>query len=116
MERENLFQHSEELGDILITELRDRLGAHPNVGDIRGKGLLIGLELVSDKHLKTPMDVNFINQVIANCKAKGLIIGKNGVTVAGFNNVLILSPPLSITIEEKDFIVEKLTAVLNEII
>jgi len=116
MERENLFQQSAELGETLITELRDRLGSHPNVGDIRGKGLLIGLELVSDKHLKTPMDVNFINQVIANCKAKGLIIGKNGVTVAGFNNVLILSPPLSITIEEKDFILQILTAVLNEII
>jgi adenosylmethionine-8-amino-7-oxononanoate aminotransferase len=66
--------------------------------------VLHGIELVEDKATKTPLPVAKINELIARCKEKGLIIGKNGVTVAGFNNVLTLSPPLSITDEEKDFI------------
>lgn len=113
MEREGLFQRSEEIGKQLILALRERLANHPNVGNIRGKGLLIGIELVSDKEKKTPVDVAIVNQVIAKCKDNGLIIGKNGVTVAGFNNVLTLSPPLSISTEEKDYIIEKLVLALN---
>lgn len=113
MEREGLFQRSEEIGEQLILALRERLANHPNVGDIRGKGLLIGIELVSDKEKKTPVDVALVNHVIAKCKDNGLIIGKNGVTVAGFNNVLTLSPPLSISTEEKEYIIEKLVLALN---
>ncbi|MEK4230191.1 aspartate aminotransferase family protein [Solibacillus sp. FSL H8-0538] len=113
MENENLFARSEEMGAILLAELQERLKDHPYVGNIRGKGLLIGIELVSDQKTKEPIDVTSVNKVIGLCKEQGLIIGKNGVTVAGFNNVLTLSPPLIITLEEKDFIVEKFTNALN---
>ncbi len=113
MERENLFARSEEFGAILLAELQEQLKNHPNVGDIRGKGLLIGVELVSDKNTKAPLDVAEVNKVISLCKDQGLIIGKNGVTVAGFNNILTLSPPLIITLDEKDFIVERITNALN---
>ncbi|WP_107925139.1 aspartate aminotransferase family protein [Lysinibacillus parviboronicapiens] len=113
MERENLFARSEELGTVLLSELQEHLKNHPNVGDIRGKGLLIGVELVSDKNTKAPLDVTEVNKVIGLCKDQGLLIGKNGVTVAGFNNILTLSPPLIITLDEKDFIVEKFTNALK---
>ena len=101
------------MGAILLAELQERLKDHPNVGNIRGKGLLIGIELVSDKNSKSPLDVTAVNKVISLCKEQGLIIGKNGVTVAGFNNVLTLAPPLIISLAEKDFIVEKLTLALQ---
>ncbi|QDQ02147.1 aspartate aminotransferase family protein [Lysinibacillus fusiformis] len=113
MERENLFARSEEFGAILLAELQEQLKNHPNVGDIRGKGLLIGVELVSDKNTKAPLAIAEVNKVISLCKDQGLIIGKNGVTVAGFNNILTLSPPLIITLDEKDFIVERFTNALN---
>lgn len=116
MEQENLFARSEEMGAIILAELQERLKDHPNVGNIRGKGLLLGIELVSDKNSKAPLDVTAVNKVIGLCKDQGLIIGKNGVTVAGFNNVLTLSPPLIISLEEKDFIVEKFTNALNELL
>ncbi|WP_432363369.1 aspartate aminotransferase family protein [Sporosarcina sp. UB5] len=116
MERENLFARSEEMGAILHAELQDRLQDHPNVGNIRGKGLLIGIELVSDKNSKAPLDVTAVNKVISLCKEQGLIIGKNGVTVAGFNNILTLAPPLIISLDEKDWIVEKLTRALHELL
>jgi len=44
-----------------------------------------------------------------------LIIGKNGVTVAGYNNVLTLSPPLNITLEEKDFILTNLVQAIESL-
>jgi taurine-pyruvate aminotransferase len=116
MESENLFARSEEMGAIIHAELQERLTDHPNVGNIRGKGLLIGIELVSDKNSKAPLDVTAVNKVIASCKEQGLIIGKNGVTVAGFNNTITLAPPLIISLAEKDFIVEKLMHALNELL
>ncbi|WP_413366748.1 aspartate aminotransferase family protein [Lysinibacillus sp. 3P01SB] len=113
MERENLFSRSEEMGAILLKELENKLAAHPNIGNIRGKGLLIGIELVADRSTKEPLDVTIVNNIIAHCKNNGLIVGKNGVTVAGYNNVLTLSPPLNISLEEKDLIVSKLTEAIE---
>jgi len=115
MERENLFEQSAEVGEILLEELKARISHHPNVGDIRGKGLLIGIELVEDCTTKEPLPVEKVNQVIAKCKEQRLIIGKNGVTVAGYNNVLTLSPPLTVTFEEKDFIVAALAQAIESL-
>jgi len=88
-----------------LRELED-IKEHPNVGDVRGKGLLLGIELVEDKQTKEPATIDKLNKVIGACKEKGLLIGKNGDTVAGYNNVLQLSPPLSITEEDFSFIVK----------
>ena len=115
MEHENLFEHASEMGQILKAELEHQLADHKNVGNIRGIGLLIGIELVEDKITKAPLDVALVNKVIAHCKEDGLIIGKNGVTVAGFNNVLTLSPPLTLSIKEKDFIISKLVKAINNL-
>ncbi|KMJ56021.1 aminotransferase [Bacillus sp. LL01] len=115
MEKEHLFERSEELGNQMRADLSTLLQNNPYVGDIRGKGMLIGIELVKDKSTKEPLDVSFVNQVMAVCKQKGLIIGKNGATVAGFNNVLTLSPPLSIEIDDITFIIDTLKNALNDL-
>lgn len=115
METENLFARSEVVGEKLKDRLTILLQHHPNVGDIRGKGLLIGIELVKDRQTKEPIDVAVVNKIISGCKEKGLIIGKNGATVAGFNNVLTLSPPLIINEKEIDFLVEALTEEIQSI-
>lgn len=115
MEKEQLFDRSAELGEYLKQSLSSKLADHPLVGDVRGKGLLIGIELVKDKATKEPLSVDLVNKVIAGCKGKGLIIGKNGATVAGFNNVLTLSPPLNIEMEDLNFIIKTLTDELKAI-
>ncbi|HYK75330.1 MAG TPA: aspartate aminotransferase family protein [Pseudoneobacillus sp.] len=115
MEREKLFDRSRDLGEGLLNELINHLQDHPYVGNVRGKGLLIGIELVKDKNKKEPLASELVNDVIASCKQNGLIIGKNGVTVAGFNNILTLSPPLNITQEDLDFMVKTLVLALNKI-
>ncbi|WJV28826.1 aspartate aminotransferase family protein [Rossellomorea sp. AcN35-11] len=100
MENERLFERSSELGEKALNTLKNRLQDHPYVGNVRGKGLLIGIELVRSKETKEPLDVSKVNSVISYCKQNRVLIGKNGATVAGYNNVLTLSPPLNI--EEKD--------------
>ncbi|WP_028400061.1 aspartate aminotransferase family protein [Ectobacillus panaciterrae] len=115
MEREHLFERSELLGKQLLQEIQAQLANHPFVGDVRGKGLLIGIELVEDKTTKVPLDVNLVNRVIGACKEKGVIIGKNGTTVAGYNNVLTLSPPLNIKEEDVQFLEKVLVEALESI-
>ncbi|MBT2646993.1 aspartate aminotransferase family protein [Bacillus sp. ISL-34] len=107
MENEKLIERSRELGERLLKEL-EVLKKHPNVGDVRGKGLLLGVELVENKETKEPAGVEKLNKVVNLCKEKGLLVGKNGDTVAGYNNVLQLSPPLSITEDDFTFIVNTL--------
>ena len=106
MEQEQLFDRSITLGDKLKKQLTERLATHPNVGDVRGKGLLVGIELVEDKNTKKPLAVSELNKVIAYCKSQGVIIGKNGDTVAGYNNVLTMAPPLSIKEKDVDLLVQ----------
>jgi adenosylmethionine-8-amino-7-oxononanoate aminotransferase len=115
MEKENLFDRSRDLGEQVLNDLNDLLKDHPYVGNVRGKGLLIGIELVKDRGTKEPLDVGLVNQVIVGCKEKGIIIGKNGATVAGYNNVLTLAPPLSIEQKDLNFLVKTLGEALDKI-
>ncbi|WP_433742397.1 aspartate aminotransferase family protein [Falsibacillus pallidus] len=114
MEKEKLFERSKNLGAKLMNDLKTALKDHRLVGDIRGKGLLIGIELVKDKSTKAPADVSVLNEIITFCKKNKLIIGKNGATVAGYNNVLTLSPPLNIEEKDLSFIVETLKAAFEQ--
>lgn len=107
MKNEGLIERSAELGARLLQEVAE-LEDHPNVGHIRGKGLLLGIELVKDQVTKEPASVDLMNKVIGYCKNQGLIIGKNGDTVAGFNNVLTLAPPLCLTDDDFKFMVKTL--------
>jgi len=115
LEQEALFERSKEIGIVTLQTLQQKLQYHPNVGDVRGKGLLIGIELVVDKVSKEPLPVEKVNAVIAACKGQGIIIGKNGATVAGFNNVLTLSPPLNIVQEDLDRILDVVVDSLNKL-
>ncbi|MDE3838698.1 aspartate aminotransferase family protein [Bacillus methanolicus] len=115
LEEEKLFDRSGDLGEKVLTELQNLLRDHPHVGDVRGKGLLIGIELVKDKQTKEPLNTSKVNEVIDLCKQEGLLIGKNGMTVAGYNNVLTLSPPLNIPEADLDFLIKVLVASLEKI-
>ncbi|MDQ3921617.1 MAG: aspartate aminotransferase family protein [Actinomycetota bacterium] len=107
MEDEDLWGRSAVLGERLREELNGLKG-HPNVGDIRGKGLLVGIELVEDKESKQPVSTRVMDKLISACKERGLILRYNRDTTPGVNNVLALAPPLSITDEDLAFIVETL--------
>jgi len=116
MEEEKLPERSLEVGERLKNDLQNLMQNHPYVGDVRGKGLLIGIELVKDKSSKEPLEVEKVNLVISKCKDDGVIIGKNGYTVAGYNNVLTIAPPLIINDEEVTFLTQTLKKALDSII
>ena len=113
IEKENLVERSAELGKRLQKELAS-LKDHPYVGDIRGLGFLLGIELVENKETKMPASNARVAKIIGECKGNGLIIGRNGDTVAGYNNILTLSPPLSCTDEDLDFIISVIKKVFRE--
>ncbi|EDL63291.1 aspartate aminotransferase family protein [Bacillus sp. SG-1] len=115
MENEKLFERSAELGEKALNTLQSKLQQHKVVGNVRGKGLLIGIELVSDKATREPLPVDQVNKVIGYCKSKGVLIGKNGATVAGFNNVLTISPPLNIELEDLEFLLNTVCDGVNSL-
>ncbi|EZH66363.1 aminotransferase [Bacillaceae bacterium JMAK1] len=112
MEEESLVEQSSVQGKKLRSQLEPLL-RHPLVGDIRQKGLLLGIELVEDKKTKVPAAPEVIADLMKRCKQKGLIVGKNSDTVSGYQNVIALSPPLSITDEDVTFIASTLKQVFS---
>lgn len=113
-EREHLVERSRELGERLADELAE-LKEHPNIGHIRSKGLVAGIELVENKTTKEPAKAEKVKKAIGTCKEKGLIIGNNGDTVAGYNNIIALSPPLSMTDDDFAFLVKTLKEAMAQV-
>lgn len=104
IERENIVARVEYYSSEILSSLHDLI-KHPNVGEVRGVGFLYGIELVEDKVTKEPASDAFVASIIGACKQKGVIIGKNGDTIPGFSNILIIAPPLSSTEEDLRYLV-----------
>lgn len=114
-EEMNLVKQAEEKGRFLLQSLQD-LYDFPYVGNIRGMGLLVGIELVADRVTRAPLAAEKVKQVVMECKNSGVIIGRNVDTVAGLNNVLTLAPPLVITEAELTTVVKTLYRALQSIL
>jgi taurine-pyruvate aminotransferase len=107
MEREDLFTRAHRAGELLRSALA-ALADHPLVGQIRGKGLLTGIELVADKQTKQPAAATVIRAILAECLRRGLIAGTNANTAAGLANVITVGPPLTVADDEITYIAETL--------
>ncbi|OCT13714.1 aminotransferase [Paenibacillus pectinilyticus] len=113
IEREDLVGRSAEIGNAFRSGL-EPLQEHPHVGEIRIFGSAMGIELVEDRESKIPASVERVTKIVMACKSKGLLVGKNGDTVHGFANIITLSPPLSSTDSDVDFIIATLLAVFGQ--
>jgi 4-aminobutyrate aminotransferase len=91
----DLQTNTKKVGEHLMRRLKELGDEHPWVGEVRGKGLLIGLELV---HKDRAPNAAAAARVQESCRAHGLLIGKGGL----YGNVVRLAPPMSLTIEEAD--------------
>jgi adenosylmethionine-8-amino-7-oxononanoate aminotransferase len=114
MEEEGLVERSATAGAALLARLQDALGDHPLVGDVRGRGLLIGIELVADQATRAPAKRAISAGIVAAAQQHGLLLGRNVDTAAGLDNVIALAPPLSLTDADGDHIVDVLGAVFAE--
>ncbi len=109
-----LVEQAREKGEFLQELLAD-LKDLPIVGDIRGKGLFIGIELVEDKKTKSPVAESHLGEVIRLALERGVIIGKNTSTIPKFSNVLILAPPLIVEKNDLVIIVQTLKELLSSL-
>jgi taurine-pyruvate aminotransferase len=110
MEAERLTDRAAETGRYLLDGLTG-LMRHRIVGDVRGKGLLLGVELVKDRTTKEPVDATQITALVDFCRANGLLVGRGGGG-RRYGNTITLSPPLVITRAECDRIVDTLDRAL----
>jgi adenosylmethionine-8-amino-7-oxononanoate aminotransferase len=107
MDEEDLPGRAAELGERFAEQLRS-LADLPSVGEVRGKGLLLGIELVEDQRTRVPLAAAKMGAVVAACRERGLIVFKNGDTAAGHENVIVLAPPLTIAEEDLAFMARTL--------
>ncbi len=113
-----ILENTKKQGKMLMQHLKDMLKGHPHVGDIRGRGLFIGLELVKDTGSKATFDPTL--SIHAKCKKQafknGLMIYPMGGTIDGqHGDHILLAPPLIITEQHVEQIAEKLTQTINQV-
>ncbi len=115
IEDENLLANTTAMGQRTLDNLRALQDKHAVIGDVRGKGLFVGAELVSDRTSKEPVDEKLAQAVVANCMAQGVIIGVTNRSVPGFNNTLCLSPALIATADDIDQITDAIDIALGKV-
>lgn len=111
IENENLLNNVNTQGALLMEALKERFGRHRHIGDIRGRGLFLGLEIVSDRASKAPMPVSERIHMVIKREAmnQGLMCYPMGGTIDGQNgNHILLAPPYIIDEEHVNEIVDKL--------
>ncbi|PIN19543.1 Alanine-glyoxylate aminotransferase AGT2 [Handroanthus impetiginosus] len=109
IEKEKLQQNAFTVGSYLkqrLTSLKDK---YEIIGDVRGRGLMLGVELVMDRELKTPAKAEILH-IMEQMKDMGILIGKGGF----FGNVFRITPPLCFTKEDADFLVDAMDFALSK--
>lgn len=115
-QEENLMARVRDLGSKLRARLDDAFGQHPHIGDIRGRGLFIGLEMVADRETKQPFDPAEKKwlKLRQAAFAEGLICYPAGGCVDGRSgDHILLAPPFNLADSQLDEIVEKLGRALK---
>ena len=116
IEEENLLGNVAVMGDYLMEGLKEHL-SHACVGDVRGKGLLLGIEFVTDKSSKTPLPEEKVIAVCGEMAARGVLVGRTNRSFPGQNNILNLAPAYVVTKSDCDRILgalrESIQAVLG---
>jgi len=97
IEEENLLENAHTVGSYFRVKLEELKQKHSLIGDVRGMGLMQGLELVRDRQTKEPAPVE-TTQLMERARANGLLIGKGGL----YANVIRLAPPLNISKSDVD--------------
>ena len=113
IDNERLLDNVRARGASMLAQLRENLGDHPYVGDVRGRGLFIGVEFVGDKNSREPLDpaAKTHNQVQQAAMERGLMIYGMGGTIDGRSgDHVLIAPPYIITEQQEAELVEKLTA------
>ncbi len=106
---EDLVENSRRVGEHMLARLETWRERFPCVGDVRGRGLLIGLDLVADRETKEPLGGELTQKIYTECVRRGLLIMAYGARVR-------INPPLVISEEEADAGLDILESVLTDVV
>lgn len=101
IDEEKLMENSHHVGTYLLHSLSKLRRKYEIIGDVRGKGLMIGIEMVADKESKKPLPKPKMDAILEDTKSMGLLIGRGGLS----GNVFRIKPPMCISRADADFCV-----------
>ena len=110
IEREKLQENSLTIGSRLLAGLNQLKEKHKLIGDVRGKGLMLGIELVKDRQSKEPAK-EASAQILEICKEMGLLLGKGGL----WGQTIRFSPPMCVNEQDADFLLEVLDRAFSDL-
>lgn len=102
IEEEKLQQNARTIGTYMIKKLENLRQKYSVIGDVRGKGLMLGVELVTDQESHKPMAAADFQEIFENLREMGVLIGSGGL----HGNVFRIAPPMIITQQDVDFFLE----------
>ena len=104
IEDDKLMQNAKKTGGRLMSRLHELADKHTVIGNFRGRGLMVGVEIVKDRSTKEPA-MEEAAQITEQIKDNGIIVGRGGI----FGNVLRINPPLCASEDDMDFIADVLS-------
>ncbi|XP_015073548.1 alanine--glyoxylate aminotransferase 2 homolog 1, mitochondrial isoform X1 [Solanum pennellii] len=110
IEKEQRQKHCAEVGSHLFGRLRDLEKRYDIIGDVRGRGLMVGIELVTDRKEKTPAKAE-TGVLFEKLKDLGVLVGKGGI----HGNVFRIKPPMCFSKDDADFLVDALDYSLSKL-
>ncbi|WP_439861956.1 aminotransferase family protein [Pseudomonas sp. MBLB4136] len=115
IEEEGLLENVTQMGEYFMARLRELQDKYQVIGDVRGKGLFCGLELVKDRTTKEPVAESLPMAIAADCMRQGVIIGRTNRSFEQYNNTLCFSPALIATQADLDTIVAALDSAFKRL-
>jgi 4-aminobutyrate aminotransferase-like enzyme len=109
---EKLLENVIRIGELITKGLKEIMERYTVIGDVRGPGLMIGIELVEDRKTKKPANEK-TNTIVRKGLERGVIFGKSGF--GSYGNVLKIKPPLNITSEQANKVLSVLESILKEV-
>ncbi|CAN6478857.1 unnamed protein product [Victoria cruziana] len=110
LDKENRQKHCADVGFYLLDRLRYLQQKHEIIGDVRGRGLMLGVELVTDRQMKAPAKTES-SVILEKLKDLGVLVGKGGL----HGNVFRIKPPMCFTKDDADFLVDAMDYAISGI-
>ena len=116
MQEENLVESAKVKGEYLLERLNDSLSQHPNLGEVRGKGLLAAVELVKDRETLEhfPEELSITDKIVSRGLKKGVFFYGGGT--GNVRDLVCFGPTFTITESQLDQVVDTFIDCVNDVI
>jgi 4-aminobutyrate aminotransferase-like enzyme/Ser/Thr protein kinase RdoA (MazF antagonist) len=108
---EGLREHAKQVGDHMLAALRPLMSRYPLVGDVRGSGLFLGVELVRDHETLEPATEEAVF-VVNRMRERRVLVGTDGP----YNNVIKIRPPMPFSVNDADYLVSELERAIQQLV